>query len=134
MVRVNTVDTVSVALPATQDLPSLVAQGSGIARGALQLALGWRVRRGAGAVGAGGARVPWRRPFDNVLGGLGVGLIIVGMWYVSGHLGYVSEDPNTLEELFVGTNSGRMESLELRGAVCLHAGLADDVQRQRARC
>ena len=26
-------------------------------------------------------------------------------------LGYVSEDPNTLEELFIGTNSGRMESL-----------------------
>lgn len=108
VVRVNTVDTVSVALPATQDLPSLVAQGSGIARGALQLALG-------GAFGA--VLVLWAlagrgfRTFDNVLGGLGVGLIIVGMWYVSGHLGYVSEDPNTLEELFVGTNSGRMESL-----------------------
>lgn len=108
VVRVNTVDTVSVALPATQDLPSLVAQGSGIARGTLQLALG-------GAIGA--VLVLWAlagrgfRSFDNVLGGLGVGLIIVGMWYVSGHLGYVSEDPNTLEELFVGTNSGRMESL-----------------------
>lgn len=108
VVRVNTVDAVSVTLPATQDLPSLVAQGSGMARGTLQLALG-------GAIGA--ALVLWAlagrgfRTFDNVLGGLGVGLIIVGMWYVSGHLGYVSEDPNTLEELFVGTNSGRMESL-----------------------
>jgi hypothetical protein len=30
---------------------------------------------------------------------------------VSGHIGYVSEDPNTLEELFVASNSGRMESL-----------------------
>ncbi|MGO4277613.1 MULTISPECIES: YeeE/YedE family protein [Cupriavidus] len=108
VVRVNTVDTVAVALPVTQDLPSLVAQGSGIARGTLQLVLG-------GVIGA--VLVLWAlagrgfRSFDNVLGGLGVGLIIVGMWYVSGHLGYVSEDPSTLEELFVSTNSGRMESL-----------------------
>jgi hypothetical protein len=29
---------------------------------------------------------------------------------VSGHLGYLPEDPQTLEEKFVGTNSGRMES------------------------
>ncbi|SDC20006.1 hypothetical protein SAMN05216345_101898 [Cupriavidus sp. YR651] len=108
VVRVNTVDTVAVALPSTQDLPSLVAQGSGIARGTLQLALG-------GIIGA--ALILWAlagrgfRTFDNLLGGLAVGLIIVGMWYVSGHVGYVAEDPNTLEELFAATNSGRMESL-----------------------
>jgi len=34
----------------------------------------------------------------------------VGGWYVSGHLGYLAEDPSTLEERFVGTNTGRMES------------------------
>jgi len=108
VVRVNTVDTVAVALPSTQDLPSLVAHGTGIARGTLQLALG---------VVIGAVLVIWAllgngfRTFDNLLGGLAVGLIIVGMWYVSGHIGYVSEDPNTLEELFVASNSGRMESL-----------------------
>ncbi len=36
--------------------------------------------------------------------------MIVGGWYVSGHLGYVAEDPRTLEEAFVATNSGRPES------------------------
>ncbi|WP_454764627.1 YeeE/YedE family protein [Cupriavidus campinensis] len=108
VVRVNTVDAVAVALPTTQDLPSMVAQGSAIARGTLQLALG-------GLIGA--VLVIWAlagkdfQKFDNLLGGLGVGLIIVGMWYVSGHIGYVAEDPNTLEELFVATNSGRMEGL-----------------------
>src|SRR5437868_12373396 len=40
VVRVNTVDAVSLALPTSQDLPSLVAHASGIARGTLQLALG----------------------------------------------------------------------------------------------
>jgi uncharacterized protein len=39
-----------------------------------------------------------------------IGAIIVGGWYVSGHLGYLPEDPKTLEEAFAGTNSGRMES------------------------
>ncbi len=38
------------------------------------------------------------------------GLVVVGGWYVSGHVGHVAEDPNTLQEAFVATNSGRMES------------------------
>ena len=45
-----------------------------------------------------------------VIGGLVVGAVIVGGWYVSGHLGYLAEDPATLEEKFVATNSGRLES------------------------
>ncbi|HEY6895293.1 MAG TPA: YeeE/YedE family protein [Rhodanobacteraceae bacterium] len=45
-----------------------------------------------------------------VIGGLVVGLVIVGGWYLSGHLGYLPEDPQTLEEKFVATNSGRLES------------------------
>jgi hypothetical protein len=45
-----------------------------------------------------------------IVGGLVVGAIVVGGWYVSGHVGYLAEDPQTLEEHFVGTNSGRMES------------------------
>jgi hypothetical protein len=33
------------------------------------------------------------------------------MWWVSGHLGYIAEHPDTLQEAFVATNSGRMEAL-----------------------
>ncbi|HEY7943252.1 MAG TPA: YeeE/YedE family protein [Casimicrobiaceae bacterium] len=47
---------------------------------------------------------------ELVLGGIVIGAVIVGGWYVSGHLGYVAEDPKTLEEAFVATNSGRPES------------------------
>src|SRR5438552_17568995 len=36
--------------------------------------------------------------------------VIVGGWFVSGHVGYVSENPRTLEETFLATNSGRAES------------------------
>ena len=44
------------------------------------------------------------------IGGIVVGAIIVGGWYVSGHLGYIAEDPATLEEKFAATNSGCLES------------------------
>jgi uncharacterized membrane protein YedE/YeeE len=47
---------------------------------------------------------------ELIVGGLVIGAVIVGGWYVSGHVGYVPEDPQTLEEKFVATNSGRMES------------------------
>jgi uncharacterized membrane protein YedE/YeeE len=51
------------------------------------------------------------RQFDYLLGGIVVGLVIVGGWYVSGRLGYVQEHPETLQEAWVATNTGRMESL-----------------------
>jgi len=47
----------------------------------------------------------------SALAGLCIGLSVVGGWYVSGALGYLAEDPETLQEAFVATNSGRMESL-----------------------
>ncbi len=47
---------------------------------------------------------------EMIVGGIVVGLVIVGGWYVSGHVGYLPEDPATLEEKFIATNSGRMES------------------------
>ena len=52
----------------------------------------------------------FRSSFDYTLGGVVTGLVVVGGWYVSGHIGHVAEDPNTLQEAFVATNTGRMES------------------------
>jgi uncharacterized protein len=52
----------------------------------------------------------FRTTGELIVGGLVVGAVIVAGWYVSGHIGYVPEDPQTLEERFVATNSGRMES------------------------
>jgi uncharacterized membrane protein YedE/YeeE len=51
------------------------------------------------------------RQLDYLLGGIVVGLVIVGGWYVSGRLGHVAEHPETLQEAWVATNTGRMESL-----------------------
>jgi uncharacterized membrane protein YedE/YeeE len=47
---------------------------------------------------------------ELIIGGVVIGAVIVGGWYVSAHLGYIPEDPDTLQEKFVATNSGRPES------------------------
>jgi len=52
----------------------------------------------------------FRATKEMIVGGVIIGLVIVGGWYLSGHIGYVAEDPSTLEEKYFATNSGRMES------------------------
>jgi uncharacterized membrane protein YedE/YeeE len=47
---------------------------------------------------------------ELIIGGLVVGAVIVGGWYVSAHIGHVAEDPATLEERFLATNSAHAES------------------------
>ena len=106
--RVWAIDPVALKLPVNQDLPSLAAKAFGSARGLMLAVLS------LGVAGALLAFVFMKREFlsfDNVLGGAVTGLVIIGSWYLSGHLGYLPEDPNTLEEKFYATNSGRMESL-----------------------
>ncbi|MCK6389994.1 MAG: YeeE/YedE family protein [Azonexus sp.] len=105
--RVNVLDKVAVNLEGGQDIPNLLT-ATGVAPDvAAKLAV----------FGIGGGLTAWclaKKDFwtlDNLLGGLGTGLMVVAAWYVSGHLGYIAEHPETLEEAFTATNSGRMESL-----------------------
>jgi len=58
----------------------------------------------------------FRGDFDSILGGTVVGLVIVGGWYVTGHLGF-GENPETLEDTFFGTNSRTIESLSFTAPV-----------------
>ena len=106
--RVATVDTVAFTLPMGQDLPSLAAAASGLDKARMAgwvggvvglLMVGWALAR------------PEGRSSGSLLGGLGVGAVIVGVWWVSGRLGHLMEHPVTLEEVFLATNSQRMESL-----------------------
>jgi hypothetical protein len=106
--RFNVLDPVAVQFAPGQDLPRLFGGKDASTVQQMRLAIGIGV--GAVLVLFAFADREFRR-FDNILGGLGIGLAIVGTWAVSGYLGYVAEDPNTLEEKFVGTNSGRLESL-----------------------
>jgi uncharacterized membrane protein YedE/YeeE len=106
--RVATLDAVALTLPAPQDLPSLLAHVSGVPRQTMAAVLGALV---------GGAMLVfalWRREgrsADVLLAGLGLGAVIVAVWWVSGRLGHLAEHPVTLEEVFLATNTQRMESL-----------------------
>jgi uncharacterized membrane protein YedE/YeeE len=88
--RVNVIKPLGTRLVTTQDLPTLAAAATGLA-----FAL---VRRDF-------------RQWENLLAGFVIGGVIAAIWFVSGHLGHLTEHPETLEETFLATNSGRMESL-----------------------
>ena len=106
VLRVATLDRVSLALPGGQDLPSLAAglggtlgQRAVLIGGLLGLVLvAWALARREG------------RSFEVLLGGLGIGGLVAALWWVSGVLGHLAEHPQTLEEAFLATNSQRMES------------------------
>jgi uncharacterized protein len=106
--RVSVIEPVGLRLASTQDLPTLAAAATGLARPTLQWLLGLAI---------GGALIAFAlgkrefRQWENLLAGFGVGGVIAAIWYVSGHLGHLAEHPETLEEAFLATNSGRMESL-----------------------
>lgn len=106
--RVNTLERMFFEIPSGGTLPMWIA-----ARGSFSLAAVGLVL----ALVVGGGLVMWAlfnrafRTRENVLGGLGLGLTVVIMWWVSGHLGFVAEHPATLEVAYLGSDSGRMESL-----------------------
>lgn len=105
--RVRVLEQALIYLPSGQSLPALLG-ASGLAPGIASAICPLLI--GGGLL----AFVFARRDFltlDHLLGGLVIGALVVGAWYVSGHLGYLAESPDTLQEAFIATNSGRMESL-----------------------
>jgi len=105
--RANGLDPIRVDVGApTSDLPTLATSwGLG---SAAKLWLPFAIAFAVGAFCF--ANRDFRTTRELVVGGVVVGAVIVAGWYVSGHLGHLAEDPATLEEKFVATNSGRMES------------------------
>ena len=97
VVRTNTVDTVFVDMPAGAHLSVLGIPHLGYILGALVLL--WVLRH----------KDFWT--FDSLLASFGVGGLVVAMWWVSGHLGFVPEHPETLDAVYLSTNSGRIEAL-----------------------
>ena len=108
VLRVATVDRVAVDLGVGVSLSQWAAAALGVKPALAGLVLGVSL----GAILAVWAVLrPDFRTANNLLAGLGIGAVIVAMWWVSGRLGYVSEHPETLQEAFLATNSGRAESL-----------------------
>jgi hypothetical protein len=106
--RVDVLEKASVTLAPGQDLPSLLAAATGVAKATWTALLGAAI--GGALVAFAYASRGFRSNFDYTLGGVVTGLVVVAGWVVSGKLGYVAEDPQTLQEAFLATNTGRMES------------------------
>jgi uncharacterized membrane protein YedE/YeeE len=106
--RVGVLEKASLTLAGGQDLPTLLAHAAGGDPKTWVLALSLLI--GGGLVAFAYASKDFRSSFDYTLGGVVTGLVVVGGWYVSGRIGHLAEDPNTLQEAFVGTNTGRMEA------------------------
>jgi uncharacterized membrane protein YedE/YeeE len=106
--RVGVLERASITFATGQDLPALLAAGTGMAKATLTAVLAAVI--GGALVIYAYASKEFRASFDYTLGGVVTGLVVVGGWYVSGVVGYVAEDPQTLQEAFVATNTGRMES------------------------
>ena len=106
--RVGVLEKAAITLPAGQDLPSLLHFWLGLSRGTWTAVLSSLI--GGALIAFAYASRQFRSSFDYTLGGVVTGLVVVGGWVVSGVIGHVEEHPETLQEAFIATNTGRMES------------------------
>lgn len=106
--RTATVDRVAVDFTVNASLPAWAAQTLSLQIGLASLVMGLLI---------GVLLVAWAlagRDFlrgNNLLAGAGVGATVLAMWWVSGHMGFVAEHPETLQEAALATNSARVEAL-----------------------
>lgn len=106
--RVTLLDPMAITLSTQQDLPSVLSAALGLGRETMLKIL--MAVLGGGLLVFGLVSASFRR-LEPLLGSLVVGLVVAAGWYVTGHLGYVAEHPETLQEAFIGTNTGRSESM-----------------------
>lgn len=106
-VRVNWLEPVSILLAVPQDVGSLLAHVSGMGAAVLR----WLVLAAVFALAA-----PWgwrhRHGMDPTqwLTGVGIGVLVIGAWGLTGYAGYIPEHPETLEAFWAGTYSHRPEA------------------------
>ena len=110
--RVTALDPVAVDLGARglagQDIASIAAGAFGIGKQAA-LAVAALVVAG-GLLAFAFADRDFRTSAEMVVGGAVIGLVVVGGWYLTGHVGF-QENPETLEVMAFGTNSRNPESM-----------------------
>lgn len=107
VLRASTVDTLARELPVSQDLPSLLTSFTGAPLPLTAAALG--VLLGGGLLAWALRRPEGRHPLV-LAGGLGTGVLVLALWWVSGRFGFIEEHPETLERTFLAAASQRMES------------------------
>jgi uncharacterized protein len=109
MLRSNTIDHVAFYISTGSAVPAWVSSAIGLDPGVVGIII---------ALIAGGGLITWalwsakfRSSSKNLLAGLGIGIVIVSMWWIIGHMGFVAENPETLEPMYLGTSGGHMQAL-----------------------
>lgn len=101
VLRVNTIERASVMLATPQDLPSIMGAHRGLVAALIVAAL---------LVAIFISR-EFRQQPRLIAGGCVIGLLVACGWWATGHVGFIAEDPNTLEPRFLATNTRGVESL-----------------------
>ena len=111
--RTEVLGALSIQFDQAQDLAWLLAGALGIGKRSVQpwIAAGLSLALLAFVLKDRDFRADHERLFAAVV----IGLTIVGGWYVTGHLGFVAEDPETLQEAYLGTRTARPESFTFIG-------------------
>ena len=108
VIRVGSVEKVFVDLPSGQSLPVLAAQLAGGSTTAWAWGLAALLGLGLLLAACSGRG---ERIWPVLAIGTAVAAVVTALWWVSGHLGFLPEDPRTLEPVYLATNSRHMESL-----------------------
>lgn len=106
--RASGLDAFANTLAGSQDLGAVLARSLSLPAALLR----WLV---TGAVTAGVLVLAWRvraqlKP-AHWIGGIAVGLLVAAAFYLTGHVGFIAEHPETLEPAWLGTQSKRPEGL-----------------------
>jgi uncharacterized membrane protein YedE/YeeE len=103
VLRVNTLEQITITFATRQDLPSLLGAASTTVTPIIVMAL----------LGYIFLNQELRRQPRLIVGGIVIGLLVVAGWIATGNIGFIEEDPNTLEARFLATNTRGIESLTI---------------------
>lgn len=101
VLRVETLERVAIDLPSSQSIATLINLPPMMVAGAFVIGLLVLIF----------SSNAFRQQPRLWLGGVMVGLLVVAAWWVTGHVGFIPEDPNSLEPRFLATNTRAIESL-----------------------
>lgn len=108
VVRVNTVDQMAFDIDTGSSIPLALAASAGMPPQTASLVMALVL--GLGLIAWALASADFRTG-NGLLAGAGIGATVAAMWWVSGRLGFVPEHPETLEAVYLASNSGRMEAM-----------------------
>lgn len=108
VVRAKYLDVLALDIPSGSHVGSLLASVTGGNASQLAIYAGYAI--GVILLGVALSRKDFRT-LENAVAGIGVGASVIVLWWVSGHLGFLEEHPETLESVYLATNSGRIEAL-----------------------